>query len=94
MVVEEEARHIFTFNSLQFYDDNFQSLDNYEFIRMLGRGGFGKVMLSRERSSGKLYVMQVVKRRNSGGSGDGGGHHVLEMTSHPFLTVWLIHLQS
>ncbi|XP_013172792.1 PREDICTED: RAC-alpha serine/threonine-protein kinase-like isoform X2 [Papilio xuthus] len=74
------------------------SLDNYEFVRMLGRGAFGKVMLSRERSSGKLYVIQVVKRRASWGGGSGcgsgggsgvgcgGGHHVLEMSSHPFLT--------
>ncbi|GAU98662.1 hypothetical protein RvY_09779-2 [Ramazzottius varieornatus] len=70
-------------------------LDMFEFLKLLGKGTFGKVMLGREKTTGKLYAVKLLKK-DIIISKDEVEHilterHVLQSAgrSHPFLT----HLQ-
>lgn len=38
------------------------TLEKFEFIKVLGRGTFGKVILCREKSTSKLYAIKVLKK--------------------------------
>ncbi|XP_055340112.1 RAC-gamma serine/threonine-protein kinase-like [Paramacrobiotus metropolitanus] len=65
-------------------------LDDFEYIKLLGKGTFGKVMLGKERSSGKLYAVKML-RKEVIISKDEVEHtlterRVLQSTRHPFLT--------
>ncbi len=39
-------------------------LDNFKFIRVIGKGSFGKVFLVRDLSTGKAYAMKVLRKDN------------------------------
>ena len=39
-----------------------QTLENYTMLRILGRGGFGKVMQVKHRESGSIYAMKILKK--------------------------------
>lgn len=41
------------------------TFDNFELIRVLGKGTFGKVVLCRERSSDQLYAIKILKKQVS-----------------------------
>lgn len=60
-------------------------------MKVLGKGTFGKVVLCREKDSGKLYAMKILKK-NVIIQKDEVAHtltenRVLRSTNHPFLTV-------
>jgi len=38
-------------------------LDDFELLKVLGRGSFGKVMQVRKKSDGKVYAMKILKKR-------------------------------
>lgn len=38
------------------------SLDDFDLLKVIGRGSFGKVMLVRKRSSGKIFAMKILKK--------------------------------
>ncbi|XP_050674143.1 RAC serine/threonine-protein kinase isoform X2 [Leptidea sinapis] len=74
-----------------FRDPRRITLEKFEFVKVLGKGTFGKVVLSREKGTGKLYAMKILKK-NVIIQKDEVAHtitenHVLKKNKHPFLTV-------
>uniref|UniRef100_A0AC35GFI0 Uncharacterized protein n=1 Tax=Panagrolaimus sp. PS1159 TaxID=55785 RepID=A0AC35GFI0_9BILA len=66
------------------------TLDDFEFIKMLGVGSFGKVILSREKRSGKLYAIKILKKTVVVNKEEVAHtmteNRVLQKCKHPFLT--------
>ena len=66
------------------------SLDDFELLSVLGRGGFGKVMLVRHDASGGVYAMKILKKqellRRRQVERTKTERHILEKaTGHPFI---------
>jgi len=65
------------------------SLDDFNPIRLIGRGSWGKVMLSREKSTGCLYAIKILKKHVIISQNEVGHtlteSRVLRTTNHPFL---------
>ncbi|EEC01977.1 RAC serine/threonine kinase, putative [Ixodes scapularis] len=66
-----------------------QDLDNFEFLKVLGKGTFGKVVLCREKATGALYAIKILKKKVVIDK-DEVAHTltenwVLRSTKHPFL---------
>ncbi|XP_055375518.1 RAC serine/threonine-protein kinase isoform X1 [Condylostylus longicornis] len=65
------------------------TLDAFEFLKVLGKGTFGKVILCREKSTAKLYAIKILKKEVIIAK-DEVTHtltesRVLQTTNHPFL---------
>ncbi|XP_046649861.1 RAC serine/threonine-protein kinase-like [Daphnia pulicaria] len=65
------------------------TLENFEFIKMLGKGTFGKVILCREKGTGHLFAIKILKKEVIIAK-DEVAHtltenRVLQTTNHPFL---------
>ncbi|ORZ24652.1 kinase-like domain-containing protein [Absidia repens] len=66
----ELGKKLFISSSVTTGPDGFQcimkkrkvSLDDFEIIKLLGRGAYGKVMLCRHIESGQLYAMKILKK--------------------------------
>ena len=39
-----------------------QSMLDFEYLRLLGRGSFGKVILVKETSTGRYYAMKILRK--------------------------------
>jgi len=39
-------------------------LDDFELLKVLGRGSFGKVMQVKKKSDGKVYAMKILKKES------------------------------
>lgn len=65
------------------------TLENFEFLKMLGKGTFGKVILCREKASGHLYAIKILKKeviiQKDEVAHTLTENRVLRTTSHPFL---------
>lgn len=66
------------------------SLDNFELIKVIGRGSYAKVFLVEYKRTRKCYAMKVVKKSKVDDDGDldfiQTEKHVFELaTNHPFL---------
>ncbi|KAI3653224.1 hypothetical protein MP228_002649 [Amoeboaphelidium protococcarum] len=67
------------------------SMDDFELIKVLGRGCMGKVLLSKERKSGRVYAIKSISKRWVLQHGTlevqhiKDEQHILSSLSHPFL---------
>lgn len=69
------------------------ALDDFEFLKVLGKGTFGKVILCREKKTGLFFAIKVLKKEVIIAK-DEVAHtltenRVLRRTKHPFLIVSL-----
>jgi len=66
------------------------TLDDFEFLKVLGKGTFGKVIMCREKATSQLYAIKILKKSVIIAK-DEVAHtltenRVLQKTRHPFLT--------
>jgi len=65
------------------------AFENFEFLKVLGRGTFGKVVLCREKSSSTLYAIKILKKEVIINKGEVKHtmteNRVLQTTKHPFI---------
>lgn len=45
------------------HKDAFVCLDDFDLLKMLGKGAFGEVVLSQHKETGKLYAIKVLKKK-------------------------------
>ena len=66
-------------------------MENFEFIKVLGKGTFGKVILCREKATNRLYAIKILKKeviiRKDEVVHTLTEKNVLQKTRHPFLLV-------
>lgn len=67
------------------------TLESFEFIKVLGKGTFGKVILCREKATARLYAIKILKKeviiQKDEVAHTQTENRVLRTTNHPFLTV-------
>lgn len=65
------------------------TLENFEFLKVLGKGTFGKVILCREKTTAKLYAIKILKKevivQKDEVAHTMAENRVLKKTNHPFL---------
>ncbi|KAE8585609.1 hypothetical protein XENTR_v10021375 [Xenopus tropicalis] len=66
------------------------TMNDFDYLKLLGKGTFGKVILVREKSSGRYYAMKILRKEVIIAK-DEVAHtltesRVLQNTKHPFLT--------
>ncbi|CDS42093.1 rac serine:threonine kinase [Echinococcus multilocularis] len=66
------------------------STDDFELLKVLGKGTFGKVVLCKEKESGCFYAMKILKKTVLIEKEEVGHtqteHRVLQLNHHPFMT--------
>ncbi|XP_077585388.1 RAC-gamma serine/threonine-protein kinase isoform X2 [Stigmatopora nigra] len=87
MVEEEEEEEEMDVTSTQ---HKRKTMGDFDYLKLLGKGTFGKVILVREKASGKYYAMKILKKEVIIAK-DEVAHtltesRVLKNTRHPFLT--------
>ncbi|KAI7862609.1 kinase-like domain-containing protein [Spinellus fusiger] len=72
------------------YEHHKVSKDDFENIKLLGRGAYGKVMLCRHKATQRLYAMKVLKKASLLVHAKHAEHtkaerQILEEVAHPFI---------
>eukprot|EP01137_Pigoraptor_chileana_P006315 Opistho-2@50544 len=73
------------------YEDNKKglSIDDFDLLRVLGKGSFGKVMQVRKKDSGRIYAMKILKKESIVARSEvehtKAERHVLAQVNNPFL---------
>lgn len=66
------------------------TIDDFEMLKVLGKGTFGKVMLAKEKATGQLFAIKVLKKEvileKEEVAHTMTENTVLQSTNHPFLT--------
>lgn len=66
------------------------TLESFEFLKVLGKGTFGKVILCREKATGRLFAIKILKKeviiQKDEVAHTETENRVLKTTNHPFLT--------
>eukprot|EP00049_Salpingoeca_infusionum_P017562 m.353468 g.353468 ORF g.353468 m.353468 type:complete len:471 (+) comp16770_c0_seq1:146-1558(+) len=66
------------------------TIDDFDMMKVLGKGTFGKVMLGREKTTGELFAIKILKKEVILEKEEVGHtmteNTVLQSTDHPFLT--------
>ena len=66
------------------------SIDDFELLKLLGRGKFGKVFLASQRATGKIYAIKTIRKQDLN-SNAVDVHHtlverlILSSVEHPFI---------
>jgi RAC serine/threonine-protein kinase len=67
------------------------TLEHFEFLKVLGKGTFGKVILVREKRTDRLYAIKILKKEVIVAKEEiehtRTENRVLQKCKHPFLTV-------
>uniref|UniRef100_A0A8C9YYP7 non-specific serine/threonine protein kinase n=1 Tax=Sander lucioperca TaxID=283035 RepID=A0A8C9YYP7_SANLU len=76
--------------SISHYKRKVTTMNDFDYLKLLGKGTFGKVILVREKASGTYYAMKILKKEVIIAK-DEVAHtltesRVLKNTRHPFLT--------
>ncbi|KAG8230392.1 hypothetical protein J437_LFUL009865, partial [Ladona fulva] len=65
------------------------TLENFEFLKVIGKGAFGKVILCREKATGRPYAIKILKKeaiiQNNEIVHTLTENRVLQNTNHPFI---------
>jgi len=73
-------------------------LEDFELLKVLGRGSFGKVMQVRKKTDGKVYAMKILKKRaiiaRNQVEHTKAERKILESLQHPFLMTLRYAFQS
>ena len=74
------------------------TLEDFDLLKVLGKGGFGKVMLVRKKGTTDIYAMKVLKKeaviRRNQVAHTKTETHILKQIRHPFLTRMFFGTQS
>jgi tRNA A-37 threonylcarbamoyl transferase component Bud32 len=72
---EEEKKHV--------------TIEDFELLKVLGRGAFGKVMQAKKKDTGKIYAIKVLKKsmvyQRKQVAHTQAERRILEVAQHPFL---------
>ncbi|KAL1934670.1 hypothetical protein VTP01DRAFT_6852 [Rhizomucor pusillus] len=74
-------------------------IDDFEILKLLGRGAYGKVMLCRHKQSQQLYAMKVLKKASLFVHAKNAEHtkaerQILEEVRHPFIVQLMYAFQT
>lgn len=66
-------------------------LEDFEFLKVLGKGTFGKVILCRQKDTNQFYAIKILKKsviiKKDEVTHTLTENRVLQRSNHPFLTV-------
>uniref|UniRef100_A0A7S3GEJ1 non-specific serine/threonine protein kinase n=1 Tax=Palpitomonas bilix TaxID=652834 RepID=A0A7S3GEJ1_9EUKA len=89
--LEEEARHVKEGDSSDYVlpTSDKAGLDDFELLKVIGRGAFGKVMLVKMKATGELYAMKILNKemliRRNQVERTKAENKVLRQVAHPFM---------